>query len=190
MEYGEIRTMEGDTIISPASPRLRVRIDPTLIYLGDLQYLLHQTNRVQEFVFIDVNSLGHVTRIMLVQFQGFLESKVGKYDHPVHQTVRLSGQEYLYDVFFINLPEYIAAHPESEIARAADYIRQRAYTLSGDVVYQRFLRLVDAENRNQMIIAYMERNEDQALTTEAIQKDKAAAKLLLERALNRFSILK
>ena len=189
MEFGEIRAIEGDTIVSPSSPRARIRITSNMIYLGDLQYLLHQKNRVQEFFFIDVNGIGHVTRMLLVHFEGFLEGKEGAYDYPVNKIVHLNGQEFLYDTLFINIQQYIAEHPETAIARAADYIRQRAYTLAGEVVFQRFLRLVDAEKRNELIIAYMESSEKAGVTAKDIETDEAAANALLERALASFKIL-
>ena len=189
MEYGPIRTIESDTIISPSLPRLGVRISPDFIYLGDLQYIARETYHVEEFIFLSPNGLGHVTHLLLVHFEGFLENKPGTYENTARPTINLDGNHYLYDLFLIDLPDYLDQQPNSDIAHAADYIRQRAYTLAGKMTYQRFLRVVSEDMRNQFTIAYLERNEDPELTSELLAQDESIAQSLRERALSSFSIL-
>ncbi len=189
LEYGPIRSIEGDTILSPSLPRLGVRISPNFIYLGDLQYIARETHHVEEFIFLNPNGLGHVTHMLLVRFEGFLENKAGKYDYPARPTVRLDGNDYLYDLFFIDLPDFIDQQPNSDIAHAADYIRQRAYTLAGEMTYQRFLRVVSGDRRSQFIVAYLERNEEPLLTADTLAQDANSAQALRERALASFTVL-
>ncbi len=126
MDFGPIRAIEGDTILSPSLPRLGVRISSDFIYLGDLQYIARETYHVEEFIFISPNGYGHATRLLLIHFAGFLENKEGAYAVKPQRSIRLDGEEYQYEVRFIDINDYLDRFPSSDIAHAADYIRQRA----------------------------------------------------------------
>ncbi len=190
MEYGIIRTIKDDTIISPFLPRLGIQISPNYIYLGDLQYILRDTHHVEEFIFLNPSAIGHVTQLLLVRFAGFLDNKPGAYRYPENQAVQLDGDSYLYDISFINIQDYLAQYPQSDIAHAADYIRQRAYTLAGDFIYQRFLRLVSQDGRHEFTIAYLSNNDERGLTTEMHASDSVIASQQLEQALKQFTIVR
>lgn len=189
MEFGPIRAMDGDTITSPSYPRLGIRINPDYIYLGDLQYISRETFHVEEFIFLEPNGAGHATRLLLVQFAGYLDNKQGTYEYPTGPTVSLDGEDYLYDLFFIDLPGYFEQFPNSDLSHAADYVRQRAYTLAGEMTYQRFLRLVSPDKRHEFIIAYLENNETAGVNPETLPQDATAMRALRERALQSFTIL-
>ncbi len=189
MEFGPIRAIEGDTIISPSMPRLGVRISPDFIYLGDLQYIAQETYHVEEFIFLDPSGIGHARKLLLVHFSGFLDNKGGSYENRPHPTVHLDGEDYQHEIRFIDINDYLNRYPESDLAHAADYIRQRAYTLAGEMVYHRFVRLVSLDLRNQFIIAYLEINPDPQLTLAMIQNDADLMQTLLNRALKGFSII-
>jgi hypothetical protein len=189
MEFGPIRAMEGDTILSPTLPRLGIRISSDFIYLGDLQYIARETYYVEEFIFLNPSGIGHVKQLLLVHFSGFLENKEGAYQNRPHPTIHLDEDDYQHELRFIDINEYLTRYSESDLAHAADYVHQRAYTLAGDMVYHRFSRLVSADKRNQFIIAYLENNPDPQLTTAELDKDPLRAQTLLDRALASFTIL-
>ncbi len=189
MEFGPIRAIKDDMILSPAVPRLGVRISPNYIYLGDVQYIARGMQHVEEFIFLNPNALGHVAQLLLVHFEGFLENKQGIYSYHPRTSIPMDGADYLYDLSFINIQDYVATHADSDIAHAADYIRQRSYTLAGDMSYQRFMRLASPDGRNQFILAYLEENDQRQLSPELLQQDPEEAKALLDRALNSFEIV-
>lgn len=189
MEFGPIRMIQDDTILSPSLPRIGIRISPDFVYLGDVQYIARDTYHVEEFIFIVPNGIGHVTRLMIVHFEGFLENKQGVYDYIARPTVRLDGDEYLYDLQLIDLQEYLVQHPNSDLAHASDYIRQRSYTFAGDFTFQRFIRTVSEDRRNELVLLFLESNEDAQLKNEDIEKDAALAKKLQDQALSSFTIL-
>jgi hypothetical protein len=188
MEFGPIRAIKDDLVLSPSLPRLGIRISPDFIYLGDLQYIARETYHIEEFIFLSPNGIGHVTRLLLIHFAGYLNNREGAYEYTPLQTVRLDGEEYQYEADLIDINNHLSRFPASDLAHAADYIRQRAYTLAGDMVYQHFSRLVSPDRRNKFVVAYLERNNDPALTAEKLpQEDTARA--LLERAMTSFTIL-
>ena len=189
MDFGTIRSIKGDLILSPSLPRLAIRYSPDFIYLGDLQYIARKTYHVEAFIFITPNSMGHATRLLLVHFQGFLESREGSYEFVSQPVVNLEGEEYQYERYFINLENDFKRFPGSDLAHSADYIRQRAYTLAGDMIHQRFQRLVSPDGRHLFSISYLEANNDPTLTDARLKQDTQAAQALQERALSSFSIV-
>ncbi|HEX9017594.1 MAG TPA: hypothetical protein VF806_00300 [Anaerolineaceae bacterium] len=186
MNFGTTRSIKGDLILSPALPKAVIRYSSDFIYLGDLQYIARETHHVEEFIFLVPNSLGHITRLLLVHFEGFLENKEGEYEYFSEKSVKLGGEAFAYNLYFINVQDDLARFRGSDLAHAADYIRQRAYTLAGDMTYQRFQRLVSDDRRNLISISYMEANDD--LTANAVAEDPQLGKALIERALKSFSL--
>ena len=189
MQYELIRTIKDDTVLSPSLPRLGVRIGSDFIYLGDVQYIARDSFHVEEFIFINPNSAGHVTQLLLVHFEGYLENRDGMYEYITRPTVDLDGEKYLYDVQFIELQDYLNQRPNSDLAHAADYIRQRSYTLAGDFIFQRFIRAVGEEQRDEFVILYLERNENPACTPEDLGQNPELAASLQQRALDSFTIV-
>lgn len=189
MEYEPIRAIKGDTVLSPSLPRLGVQISPDFIYVGDVQYIARDTFHVEEFVFLCPNSIGHVTRLMLIHFEGYLENQQGMYEYTARPSVSMDGSDYLYDIQLINLQEYLSQFPNSDLAYAADYIRQRSYTLAGDFTLQRFIRTVGDDCRDEFVVLYLERNENPTYTGEDLKKDQELAHKLQQRALDSFKIV-
>lgn len=190
MDFGIVRAVKGDLILSPAMPRAAIRYSPVFIYLGDLQYIARETHHVEEFIFLTPNSIGHAVRLLLVHFEGFLENKEGSYEYLPQQTVTLAGEEYQYEPYVVNIQDDFARFSGSDLNHAADYIRQRSYTLAGDMVYQRFMRFVSNDRRNLFSISYLERVDDLALTTDTLKANPETAADFLARARECFSILK
>ena len=188
MEFPSTRTIDGDAILSPGMPRAVIRYGNQFIYLGDLQYIARETHHVEEFIFLCPNSRGHATQLLLVHFEGFLENKEGSYEFPHQNPLRLYDQDFFYERYFINLQDDFSRFPGSDLAHAGDYVRQRAYTLAGDMIYQRFQRYVSQDRRYLFSISYLEANNEPRLTAADLAQDEHAAQALLERAKNSFSI--
>jgi hypothetical protein len=189
MDFGFHRTVDGDRILSPALPRVAIRYHYDFIYLGDLQYIARDTHHVEEFLFLVPSGQGHVRRMLLVHFEGFLENKEGSYEYLPQPLVSIAGCEYQYERYFINVQEDIARFPGSDLARAASYVRQRAYTLAGDMTVQRFSRYVSPDRRNLFSVTFLEENESPRRTPALLNEDPAEAQALLERALASFTLL-
>lgn len=210
LEFGPIRTIKEDLILSPTSPRLAVRFAPSLIYIGDLQYILRETFYVEEFILINTNGLGHLTQMLLVHFAGYLENREGVYAYPQSPVATLAGDPYVLDQFTIPLREPNSKPSEGETSRAVDYIRQRAYTLPGDLDCQRFRRIVSEDGRREFALLYAEpastamaleddETEPDELQTElkaepileqAVPPAPVTPEALLEHALKAFEIIK
>lgn len=187
MDFGPHRAIKDDTILSPSMPRLGIRISPDYIYLGNLHYISANRNHVEQFLFISPSGIGHVTRMLLITFAGFLVNNEGTYEVAAQELVNLDGEEYLYEKQLININDFVRRSRGTELAHAADYIRQRSYTLAGDMRYQRFTRLVSPDRRNEFVIAYLENSPEDLPKAGALSQEESAS--LLDRALNSFTII-
>ena len=73
-------------------------------------------------------------------------------------------------------------NPESDAARAVSFLESKGYRIGGAIRFQRFVRLVDEAERNELILVYVE--DAGALSTpEKLGKEFSA------RALKGFTIL-
>lgn len=189
MDFGFHRTVQDDVILSPAVPHIAVRYSPDFIYLGDLQYIARDTHHIEEFIFVNPNKLGHASHLLLVHFEGFLESKDGAYEYLPQETVMVKGEEFEYERYFLNIQDDFARFPGSDLAHAASYVRQRSYTLAGDMVFQRFRRYTSPDRRSIFSISYLEANEAQQLTPASLEAEPARAAALRARAADSFEII-
>jgi hypothetical protein len=187
MEFGSHRAIKGDTVLSPSLPRLGIRVSPDYVYLGNMHYISANTYHVEQYLFINPSGIGHITNILLVHFAGFLVNKPGAYIYASQKTVQLEGEEYLYENRLIDIYDYVRRSPGTELAHAADYIRQRSYTLAGSMRYQRFTRLVSPDRRNEFVVAYLESCPDEKEAADGLGK--AESEALLDRALKSFTIV-
>lgn len=190
MEFGPIRAVKDDMILSPYLPRLGVRISEDYIYLGDLQYLAQGMYHVEDFIYLCPNSQGHVTRLLLVQFDGFLDHKEGMYPFPGGSEVTLAGDEYNHTLSTVSFPNFDKKSSGTHLAHCADYVRQRSYTLAGEMLYHTFLRLVTEDHRNRFSIHHLERVEDANLPPDPLAANTAQQQEMLARALRDFTIMK
>jgi hypothetical protein len=187
MDFGPFRAIKSDTILSPSLPRLGIRISSDFIYLGKLHYISANTYHVELFIFLSPNSLGHVTRMLLVQFAGFLGNKAGVYLYPERSAIDFQGEAYLYEEQSIELEDFLKRYPNTEMAHAADYIRQRSYTLAGDMRHVRFSRLVSGDRRNEFAITYLDNTPEEPPGAVEVSNEKQSS--LLDRALSSFSVV-
>ncbi len=189
MEMGTLRFIKDDKIVSRALPRLTIRYSNDFIYLGNLQYISQETHHVEAFIFLNPNTRGHAASMMLVHFEGLLEGREGSCMVPGDETVELNGEIYQYERRFISANEAFSRSSGTGLSLAADYIRQRAYTLSGDMIYHRFWRCLEDDNRDSFSISFLEATEDRKRAAELAKRDPSAARAMLERALNSFELL-
>ena len=70
-----------------------------------------------------------------------------------------------------------------------DYIRQRAYTLAGDMIYHRFWRCLENDNRDSFSISFLEATEDGQLAAELAEREPEQSQAMLDRALLSFELI-
>ncbi len=186
MDLGQKRTISGNTVISPDLPRLHVQAAIELIYLGNLQLVIENSHYIEEFLFYKTSPLGHITRLLIVHFEGALDHHEVFVPDP-GENIQLGEHKYCYHVSFLDI-KGASDIRDADVSRVTNYIREQGFTFGGNFIVQNFQRLVGDENRNIFKIIYIENNEDEQLNPERLAQDKAAAQALLARAQVSFQV--
>jgi hypothetical protein len=149
------RDVVGSLLTSTYLPPIRIQVDPAFHYLGKLQFTLYNVAQVEVFVFV-VADRQHATRVLLFDFEGYLEDNTYTYEYPTTATVNLGGQEYLADAWLLTDELLAQQRPDSDVIQIFTFIQQQGYTLPNTAMVQRFVRLVDAAKRNELLVFYIE----------------------------------
>ena len=185
-ESNQTRRVKGRVLISTYLPPIQVRFDKRFKYVGSQKFILYDRAQVEQYFFVDADKQGRIKRMYMVQFEGYLPNINATYDYPATKTIDLGGQTYIVNAETI--PSVAAAlklAPQSDVARAASFLEGKGYRINDSIMFQRFVRLVDAAKRNEFILLYI---EDAGAGTPP-EEDKEMQEFQ-SRALKGFTVLK
>lgn len=178
------RAVKGQVLTSTRLPAIRMRFDKSFKYVGSQKFILYERAQAEQHFFVDADARGRVRRMYMLQFEGYLPGIDASYSYEAKETVKLGGSEYIVTAESVpNVAAALAQQPESDAARAVEFLKGKGYSVGESVRFQRFVRLVDDAKRNEFIMLYVE----DAGTT---QPDDKAMRELRERALKGFDVLK
>lgn len=192
---GQQRRVKGRTLISNSLPPIKIRFAKDFKYVGRQSFILYGSAQVEQFFFVAADH-NRIKRMFMVQFEGYLPSNTHTYNYQISQTVKLGGLDFMYDTSVVNVPAFRKQYPDSDAGRAAAFLEGKGYHLEGeDIIYQRFVRLVDEARRNELLIIYYENLSGTGLTAADLSENGRAAgqrdKLfqeVQERALKGFKV--
>ena len=179
MTMSSSRLVVANRIVSPALPSVQISIDPTFTYVGGPCFQLYGIAHAEQHLFVIADERHTIRRLVWVQFEGFLPDNQRTYRYPVTQTVNLGGAQFIYDTSTAALEAAIAERPDSDLAAARDYLQAHGYGMPENVRAQRFVYLLEPDNRNELMIIYGEGDE---------VADGAQTMTAQERALASFSV--
>jgi hypothetical protein len=191
------RRVQGRTLTSDVLPPVKIKFDKAFEYVGSQSFILYNSARVEQFFFV-VSDKGRIKRMFMVQFEGYLPDNTHTYNYKIGKMVRLGGTDYMHDTAVVNVPAFRKQYPDSDAGRAAAFLESKGYQLEGeDIVYQRFVRLVDAARRNELLIIYYENLSGTGLTAadlsekgRAFGERERVFQQVMKRALKGFTISK
>ncbi len=179
MTMSSSRLVVANRIVSPALPPVHISIDPTFTYAGGPRFQLYGIAHAEQHLFVRADERHTIRRLVWVQFEGFLPDNQRTYRYPVTQTVTLAGVPFIYDISTVALEAAIAERPDSDLAAVRNYLQGQGYAMPEEVQAQRFVYLIEPDNRHELMIIYGD-------TSEAA--DSAPAMTAKERALASFSV--
>ncbi len=179
MAMGPTRLVEANRIVSPALPSVEITIDPAFTYVGGPSFHLYGIAHAEQHLFVVADERRRIRRLVWVQVKGYLPDNQRTYRYPVTQTVDLGGVPFIYDTSTAAIGPAIAERPDSDLAAAANHLRAHGYEMSDDVASQRFVHLIEPDNRNELMIIYGESGDE----AESVHPKTAR-----ERALASFSV--
>jgi hypothetical protein len=136
-----------------------------------------------------------VVRQVWFQFEGYLDNNTYIYDYSDLDPLRLNGLDFRHNTFPMNIEDAYEARPTSDFAHVADFLKEKGYLLTGDMMAHRMF-WVDEERRNELMIIYWEtldatgyRLSEVAEGGPAAGEWQGLAQALRERSLASFKIL-
>ncbi|HKS08557.1 MAG TPA: hypothetical protein VJS13_03360 [Pyrinomonadaceae bacterium] len=151
------RTVKGQVLTSTSLPNIRLKFDKHFKYAGTQQFVLYGRSQAEQFFFVDADKHGHISRLYLVQFEGYLPNTDATYDYAVTGTIDIHGQQYITNTESVpSVSAVLKQQPESDAARAIAFLTQKGFHAPEALRYQRFVRLVDNAKRHEFIIVYVE----------------------------------
>lgn len=189
------RYVTGSTFISTALPPLKLQVSPAFHYLGKSAFELKGVAWVERHHFVEENA-GAVQRLIILQFEGFLEGMPCTYNYHFTNPVVLGGATYNENTYYFSVAASIAADTGAETAHTRQFLADHGLALPDELMTSRYVRVVDEARRHELIIFYMETIASTALTLDEISHEggvrpehTALSAALTARARQNFTVL-
>jgi hypothetical protein len=199
MNASSLRSVEGNTLVSPAMPAVRIEVEPGLVYVGAAQFVIYGVALAELHLFAapragDGLAQGlALQRLLWVQFEHFLDDNTYAYEYPVDETVTFDGLEFLHDADTMDLDS--KRRPDSDGAQGIALLQRNGYRVTGGGMYKRYVHLIGADKRTELMLIYLEHLDGTGLTLAdlqpggpAFERWPALTRGLHERALASFKI--
>ena len=185
------RHFKDGVLVSTCRPVLRLRPDTTFRYLGSHPFRIRELAAGERHVFADLDGR-RVRRLLLLQFEGYLDGVDGAYHYRMTNPVTLGGEAYNQNVYLFRSKGDLA--PEGIATRA--FLERQGLDWPDEQMMSRFVRTVDAARRHELIVFYNENVADAGYHLSDIADDGAirpefqsVADALTARSLGAFTIL-
>lgn len=173
------------TLVSTALPAVSIKHGKDLKYIGTQSFTLYDVAHAEQHFFVDADKENRIRRFYWVQFEGYLPTNTHTYNYKTTDVVRVGDFMFVADSRPVHIPTAKAQQrPDSDGARTRAFIESKGYKLaSDDMLWQRFVHMVDASKRDELMIIYMEDLGASGLIAEDFAEKGKAASLWKEIAL-------
>jgi hypothetical protein len=189
------RTGQDTVLRSDQSPAIAIQVDPEFKYVGSTSFILYDIAHAEQHHFVIADAERRVLRRLWFQFEGYLDNNNHTYNYSGMDTLNLNGFTFLHNTYPMDIEESYQARPTSDSAHAVDFLKEKGYLLTGDIMSHRMVWL-DAERRNELMIIYSEildptgyRLSDVVEGGPAVSEWAALSQALQERSRASFKIL-
>jgi hypothetical protein len=149
------RTGPNTILHSDKLPAVDIQIDPAFKYVGTTSFILHDIAHVEQHHFIVADGERRIERLLWFQFEGYLDNNQRKYRYPDMESMTLNHLTFLHDGDVLNIDEDYVERPTSDSAHVVDYLKEKGYVLTGDMMFKRLVWL-DTNLRSELMIIYSE----------------------------------
>lgn len=165
------REVKKQILISSDAPEICLKFDKKFNFAGSQKFILYNRAEAEQFFFVEADGK-EIKRLYMLQFENFLPKIEATYNYNEPETVKIGGLN-----FFVNsenvsdVETALKAVPDSDIAKAAGFLKSKGFTLMKSITYQRFVRVVSDDKRREFIILYVEdaENKDAGNSKENLQ---------------------
>ena len=149
------RSVQNNILLSEELPAIQIKIDPQFTYVGSTNFILYDVAHVEQHHFIVTDTQKRIQRRLWFQFEGYLDDNDHKYDYSGMEALTLNGFTFLHNAYVLNIEDVYRERPTSDSAHVVDFLKEKGYVLSGDLMSNRMVWL-DADLRNELMIIYSE----------------------------------
>jgi hypothetical protein len=151
-----VRQVEGNVLISPDQPRIRLQVDRAFTALPVLAFPIRGDTWVERYIFVDSARDMIVRRLVVVQFEHAQVGSAFRFVYPARPPMRWGGAVYRHGAFIADDAAEIAEHPDLEVARTQSYLTSKGYKFAPWWNVARLARAADPEGKTEIIIFYQE----------------------------------
>jgi hypothetical protein len=134
---------------SSTLPKVTVRVEPALPYLGRVEFDVNGRARVEQFFFAEVTD-GTLGRTLVVHFEHFLPSNEFTFEYPTLRMITIGKRDYLHQTWAMPGLGLLQRPAVSEL------LATRGIRVEPDWFLNRYARVVDAAKKHELLIFYLE----------------------------------
>ncbi len=150
------RTAKGRTLSSPELPKAKLKFKKPFKYVGGHTFILYDVARAEQHFYVDADKDGNVSRLYWVQYEGYLPSNTYAYDYESPKKVKIGGLDFFADAYASKFDPK-QGRPDSDGAKAREFLVSKGFKIaSEEVMSQRLVSMVTPDNRNELMIIYLE----------------------------------
>jgi hypothetical protein len=151
------RVAKGNTLVSDSTPKLKLKFGKDFKYAGGQTFILYDVARAEQHFYVDAHKDGRISRLYWVQFEEYLPDNTHKYNYAGSQkTVTIDGLEFFADAWR-RKHDPATVRPGGDRAMALELLKSKGYTMKSDeFIMQRLVHMVDASNRSELMVIYLE----------------------------------
>jgi hypothetical protein len=161
------REVHGRLLRSSTLPKIAILVDDGFVYAGKSSFVLKEKAQVERFHFVQVEEK-LIQRMIVVQFEGFLEGIEGSYRFGVPsvlaggdyrfspEPIPLGGHDYIHNTWAFDLVANMRSNPGNESGYTYRLLHEAGYEIPHEWIMSRFVRAVGPGSRSEIILFYME----------------------------------
>ena len=143
--------VENNTFISPHNPEIRVKVNNTLGYIGEVPFTIDNSVSGIRYVFVRATPDHHIQRLFIIQQEGFLASSQDTYKYRITNPARLGTFDYQHSVILEDNAATIREQPGKEADLTQRFLNAHGYLLDPELVMSRFARPSDLQHKHEII---------------------------------------
>ena len=146
-----LRRIDGDTLVSTATPAMRMQVDAAMPFLGSTEIVIKGIADAERHYFVEARD-GRVSRMLVAQFEGFLSDNAETYVYPLPDPVDMGGETWGSWVFCYGLGD----DPSPETADTLRLFERHGLELDVELIMARYARILAPEARHEVLVFYTE----------------------------------
>lgn len=163
------RTVRGNTIISPAIPKIKIKVAEEFQYIGKFDFDIIANSEEypvelmgqpvasgERLVFAVFDEAKDIEKLFIVQFEGFLASNDFIYHYDFSQADHIGKNKYRHNTWYYDARQSAQENPQGEGAKTQLFLAQKGFNLPRDWMMSRFVGLASADRKNEIILFYHE----------------------------------